>query len=166
MTQIGTELSEATAAAVERAGGRRARGGPAPRSLERDRVVRGRVIVAAHHNLEWDEDIGIGLHDGTVCQGERDRPRSDHRYAVLRAPLSGLAVPEWASDGVKVGHFVLVLTAARPDGARQPRGRSRPGRRVAHLRRRPIDRYLQTDVDVKTGFSGSCSSTWPAGRWA
>jgi len=156
MSQIGTELSEATAAAVEKAGravvrveGRR-RGPSSGIAWSADGV-----IVAAHHNLEWDEDIGIGLHDGTVAKANvigRD-PTTD--TAVLRAPLTGLAVPDWAADGVKVGHLVLVLT--------------RPGRTVraslgvvhalgdewrTHAGGR-VDRYLQTDVDVQPGFSGS-----------
>src|SRR6266850_921915 len=91
MSAIGTELSAATAAAVEKAGravvrveGRR-RGPSSGIAWSADGV-----IVAAHHNLEWDEDIGIGLHDGTVAKASvigRD-PTTD--IAVLRAPLSGL----------------------------------------------------------------------------
>jgi S1-C subfamily serine protease len=156
MSQIGTELSEATAAAVEKAGravvrveGRR-RGPSSGIAWSADGV-----IVAAHHNLEWDEDIGIGLHDGTVAKANvigRD-PTTD--IAVLRAPLSGLAVPEWTTDAVKVGHLVLVLT--RPGrtvraslGVVHALGdewRTSAGGRV--------DRYLQTDVDVQPAFSGS-----------
>ncbi|PYQ55732.1 MAG: hypothetical protein DMF78_01105 [Acidobacteria bacterium] len=121
MSQIGTELSEATAAAVEKAG---------------------RAVVRVEGRRRGPSANVIG----------RD-PTTD--TAVLRAPLTGLAVPEWATDGVKVGHLVLVLT--------------RPGRTVraslgvvhalgdewrTHAGGR-VDRYLQTDVDVQPAFSGS-----------
>jgi serine protease DegQ len=156
MTEIGTQLSQATAGAVEKAGravvrveGRR-RGPSSGVAWSADGL-----IVAAHHNLEWDEDVGIGLHDGTVAKANvigRD-PTTD--VALLKASAAGLATPDWTDDGVKVGHLVLVLT--RPGRtARASLGvvhalgdewRTSAGGRV--------DRYLQTDVEIRTGFSGS-----------
>ena len=156
MSAIGTELSSATAAAVERAGaavvrveGRR-RGGSSGIAWSADGL-----ILAAHHNVEWDEDVGIGLHDGSTARANvvgRD-PTTD--VVLLKAPLSGLALPEWTPEPVRVGHVVLVLT--------------RPGRTVraslgvVHALgdewRTPaggrLDRYLQTDVGLQPGFSGS-----------
>jgi len=156
MSQIGTELSEATAGAVERAGravvrveGRR-RGPSSGIAWSADGLV-----LAAHHNLEWDEDIGIGLHDGTSARASvvgRD-PTTD--VALLRAPVTGLALPEWAAtEATRVGQLVLALTRpgrtvraslgvvhALGDEWRSPAG----GR---------IDRYLQSDVAVQPAFSG------------
>ncbi len=155
MSAMGIELSEASAAAVEKAGPAvlrveaRRRGPSSGLAWSADGV-----IVAAHHNVEWDEDIAIGLADGSTAQANvvgRD-PTTD--VAVLRAPVSGLAVPDWRKDGVKAGHFVLALT--------------RPGRTVraslgvVHALGEEwrtaaggrVDRYLQTDVGVQPAFSG------------
>lgn len=156
MSAIGTDLSAAIAGAVESAGravvrveGRR-RGPSSGVAWSADGV-----IVAAHHNVEWDDDIAVGLSDGSIARAGvvgRD-PTTD--VAVLRAPVSGLAVPDWAAESPKVGHLVLTLT--------------RPGRTVraslgvVHALgdewRTPaggrIDRYLQTDIDLQPGFSGS-----------
>jgi S1-C subfamily serine protease len=112
------------------------------------------VIVAANHNVEWDEDVTVGLPDGGTASANvvgRD-PTTD--VAVLRAQASGLAVLEWAADAPKVGHLVLALT--RPGrtvraslGVVHALGdewRTAAGGRV--------DRYLQTDIAVSHGFSG------------
>src|SRR4030081_2134688 len=62
MSAIGMDLSAQTAAAVERAGGAgvrvegRRRGPSSGIAWSADGV-----IVAAHHNVEWDEDIAVGL---------------------------------------------------------------------------------------------------------
>jgi S1-C subfamily serine protease len=156
MSAVGTELSASVAAAVEKAGAAvvrveaRRRGPSSGIAWSADGV-----IVAAHHNLEWDEDISIGLHDGTTARANvvgRD-PSTD--TVVLRSPASGLAVPEWTADAVKVGHLALALT--------------RPGRTVraslglVHALGDEwrtgaggrVDRYLQTDIALQPAFSGS-----------
>jgi S1-C subfamily serine protease len=156
MTSIGTQLSEATAAAVVAAGravvrveGRR-RGPSSGIAWSADGV-----IVAAHHNVEWDEDIAVGLPDGSEARANvigRD-PTTD--VAVLRAALKSLTVPDWAAETPKVGHLALALT--------------RPGRTVraslgvVHAVGEEwrtaaggrVDRYLQTDIGLQPGFSGS-----------
>jgi S1-C subfamily serine protease len=156
MSALGTDLSAAAATAVETAGrsvlrveGRR-RGPSSGIAWSADGV-----IVAAHHNVEWDEDIAVGLPDGSAARANvvgRD-PATD--VAVLRAAVSSLVVPDWAAETPKVGHLALALT--------------RPGRTVraslgvVHALgdewRTPaggrVDRYLQTDIGLQPGFSGS-----------
>lgn len=113
------------------------------------------VIVTAHHVLERDEDLAIGLPGEDSAPAElvgRD-PTTD--LAVLRAEAEGLQTPTWAApDSPKVGHLVLAL--------------GRPGKRlqatlgiVSALGDRwqtpaggEVDRYLQTDVVMYPGFSG------------
>ena len=158
MSAIGTDLSAAAAAAVETAGqavlrveGRR-RGPSSGVAWSADGV-----IVAAHHNVEWDEDIAVGLPDGGTPRARTSwgaTPRTD--VAVLRA--AGAAA--WPSrtgpaETPKVGHLALALT--------------RPGRTVraslgvVHALgdewRTPaggrVERYLQTDIGLQPGFSGS-----------
>ncbi len=113
------------------------------------------VIVTAHHVVEQDGEIGIGLPDGgstTATVAGRD-PSSD--VAVLRAKAGGLLPAARADlDALRVGHLVLAL--------------GRPGRTVQATLgivsalggewRTPaggrLDRYLQTDVVMYPGFSG------------
>lgn len=156
MSAIGTELSAVTAAAVETAGrsvvrveGRR-RGPSSGIAWSADGV-----IVAAHHNVEWDEDIAVGLADGSTARANVVGRDASTDVVVLRAPLSGQAAPDWAAETPKVGHLALALT--------------RPGRTVraslgvVHALGEEwrtaaggrVDRYLQTDVGLQPGFSGS-----------
>ena len=115
------------------------------------------VIVTAHHVVEKQDAIQVGLADGqtaTAALVGRD-PTTD--IAVLRAQTTGLTPPAWAeleANPLHVGH--LVLAVGRPgrsvqatlgvintlgDNWRTPAG----GR---------IDRYVKTDVVMYPGFSG------------
>jgi S1-C subfamily serine protease len=114
------------------------------------------VIVTAHHVLEEDEHITVGLPDDRTFEATlagRD-PGTD--LAALRIRTGGLAVPSWSElDGVRVGHLVLALgrpgkttmatigivSALGAAGWTAPFG--------GH-----IDRYLQADVTMYPGFSG------------
>jgi S1-C subfamily serine protease len=113
------------------------------------------VIVTAHHVVEHEDNISVGLPKGESVPAAlvgRD-PTTD--LAVLRAETTGLATPTWTeADNVKVGNLVLALgrpgktvqatlgiVSAYGDSWRSPAG----GR---------LDRYLQTDVVMYPGFSG------------
>jgi len=115
------------------------------------------VIVTAHHVVEREENITIGLADGETVSATlvgRD-PTTD--LAVLRIDTKNLSVPTWATfeaHSVQVGHLVLAL--------------GRPGKTVqatlgiisalSENWRTPggsqLDYYLQTDVVMYPGFSG------------
>jgi len=113
------------------------------------------IIVTAHHVVEHEQQVGIGLADGHDVSGNlvgRD-PTTD--VAVLRAEATGLAVPDWAAfDGPRVGHIVLALgrpgqTVQATMGIISALGgewRTPAGGRLEH--------YLQTDVVMYPGFSG------------
>lgn len=113
------------------------------------------VIVTAHHVLERDEEISVGLAGGETVPATlvgRD-PTTD--LAVLRVDASALASPARADlDNLRVGHLALAL--------------GRPGKNVratlgivsalGQSWRTPaggtLDRYLQTDLTMYPGFSG------------
>jgi S1-C subfamily serine protease len=115
------------------------------------------VIVTAHHVVQRDDNLTVGLPDGQSVAASlvgRD-PTTD--VAVLRAETKNLTAPTWAEfDGqaVKVGHLALAL--------------GRPGKTVqatlgivsalGESWRTPaggqVDHYLQTDVVMYPGFSG------------
>lgn len=156
MTQVLTSLSDALAETVA------AGGSSVVRVEARDRVPASGIvwpgqgiIVTAHHVVERDDNIKVGLPSGeevTATLAGRD-PTTD--LAVLRTDSSSLPQPDWAApDDLRVGHLVLAL--------------GRPGRNVratmgivgalGQAWRTPaggsLDRYLQTDTVMYPGFSG------------
>jgi S1-C subfamily serine protease len=113
------------------------------------------LIVTAHHVVERDDNIKVGLPDGRSVSATlvgRD-PSTD--IAVLRADASGLTPATWTENGsVKVGH--LVLAVGRPEQGLQATlgiisalGESWRTGAGGH-----IDQYIQTDVIMYPGFSG------------
>ncbi len=151
-----SDLSNALAAATENAGAGVVRVEARPR-LPASGIVWSAdgVIVTAHHVVEQEENIAIGLPDGKTTTAKlvgRD-PTTD--LAVLRAQSTNLTTRAWADSAtLKVGHIVLALgrpeqnvmatlgvVSALGDAWRTPAG----GR---------LDRYLQTDVVMYPGFSG------------
>ncbi len=113
------------------------------------------LIVTAHHVLEQDDGVQVGLADGrslTATLVGRD-PTTD--IALLRVPATGLKALPWADpDTARVGHLVLALGRPGPsvlatlgvvsalgEGWRTPLGGS-------------VDHLLQTDAAMYPGFSG------------
>lgn len=155
MSDIASGLSDALAGAVESAGESvvrvegRARGASSGVVWSPDGVV-----LTAHHTLDWDEDVRVGLADGrsvTATVVGRD-PGTD--LALLRADASGLRPAAWSDDAPRVGAIVLHLSRpgrtvrARLGIASAVAGpwRTRSGGR--------LDRYLEADVALERGFSG------------
>ena len=157
MTEVLASLSNALAQTVEKAGSNVVRV-EGRRRLPASGIVWSAdgVVVTAHHVVQREDNIGLGLSDGTTVSARlvgRD-PTTD--LAVLRAETVNLAPPTWAElDSLQVGHLVLAL--------------GRPGQSVQATLgivsalsetswRTPVggqlDRYLQTDVVMYPGFSG------------
>ncbi len=112
------------------------------------------LIVTAHHVVERDENIRIGLPNGekvTATLVGRD-PTTD--IAVLRVESGGLTPANWLTDGAKVGHLVLAI--GRPDDDVQATLGivSAVGEAWRTSAGGTIDSYLQTDVVMYPGFSG------------
>ena len=156
MAKILSELSDALAATVAETGDSVVRVEGRSR-LPASGVVWSAegVIVTAHHVLERDDDITVGLPDGNTVSAKlagRD-PTTD--VAVLRTSADGLAPARWIDpDDVRVANLVLALgrpgqTVQATLGVVSALGKSwrtRAGGR--------IDRYLQSDVAMYPGFSG------------
>jgi S1-C subfamily serine protease len=114
------------------------------------------LVVTTHHVLERDEGIGVGLPDGAVATAKvvgRD-PGTD--LALLRVEASGLAGPVWAdTEGVRIGS--LALAVSRP--GRSARARLGIVSALGDAWRTPaggrLDRYVETDLGIEMGFSGS-----------
>lgn len=113
------------------------------------------LIITAHHVVESDEDIRVGLPDGEAIPAELVGRDHTTDLALLRTQARDLSVPHWReTDDVKVGHLVLALgrpgdsvlatmgiVSALDGGWRTPAGGM-------------LDHYLQTDVVMYPGFSG------------
>src|SRR5215469_3002764 len=113
------------------------------------------LVVTAQHAVERDEEIEIGFFDGRTAEAKlvgRD-PGSD--VALLRVSATDLVVPPWSTAEPKVGH--LVLSVARP--GRTARASMGIVSAVSGEWRSPaggrLERYLQTDIALQPGFSGS-----------
>ena len=165
MSQASTDLSRELADAVEATGrsvvrieGRRR--GPSTGIVWRADGL----LVTCDHVLERDEEIGLGLPEGEVATAEvvgRD-PSTD--LALLRTKARAFAEPVWAeADALRVGH--LALGVSRP--GRSARAQLGVVSAVAEAWRAPaggrIDRYVETDLGIGMGFSGSALVS-PDGR--
>jgi S1-C subfamily serine protease len=106
--------------------------------------------------MEWDEDIEIGLPDGSTATAAvvgRD-PATD--LAALRFSGSTSGAAEWVDSGeVKTGH--LVMSVSRPGSKIRPSlgiiGAVGGSWRTPMGGR--IDTDIQTDLGIHHGFSGS-----------
>ena len=113
------------------------------------------VIVTAHHVVERDDNIKVGLPNGETVDAQlvgRD-PGAD--LAVLRAEAKGLAAATWVDAGdLRVGNLILAL--GRPGQSVQATLGvvSALGAAWRTSAGSEIDRYLQTDVVMYPGFSG------------
>jgi S1-C subfamily serine protease len=164
MAEVLRDLSDALAATVEIAGSSTVRV-EARRRLPASGIVWSSdgVIVTAHHVIERDENISIGLPDASGSQSVpgtlvgRD-PTTD--LAVLRVAssnvqASSLAPPTWAEpESLKVGHLVLAL--GRPGQTAQATLGivSALGERWRTPAGGQVEAYLQTDLVMYPGFSG------------
>ena len=133
-------------------------------------------IVTAHHAVEFDEGITLGLEDGAFLEAELVG-RAPHLDLALLRVDAALPVPQWVTaDKLKVGHLALAL--GRPlaqvqaalgiisyistKGESKHRGhhhehrgrhkRHRRGRRFGEFMR--MSSHLRADVVMYPGFSG------------
>jgi S1-C subfamily serine protease len=130
---------EKTASGVVRISGRRRRG-PSSGVLWPDGV-----IVTTHHVLEWEEDIEIGLPDGTMATAAvagRD-PATDLAALRISGAAPSTAGPaEWGdAKEVKAGNLVLSMSRPGP--------RIRPSLGMVGV----VGEAWRTPIH--TGFSGS-----------
>jgi S1-C subfamily serine protease len=112
------------------------------------------VLVTAHHVIEQEDSIKVGLPDGRTLDAAligRD-PTTD--VAVLRVQATGLHLSPWHESSLRVG--LLVVALGRPFRSVQ----AAMGIISAHGEawRTPaggqLDQYVQPDIVMYPGFSG------------
>jgi S1-C subfamily serine protease len=118
------------------------------------------VVVTAHHALERDEELEVGLPGGEAAAGEvigRD-PTTD--LAAVRVRASGLAAVEWP-DAPALAPGALLVGLTRP--GQTPRAGLGVVARAAGEWRAPgggrIDRWIETSLDLHRGFSGGLAAS-------
>lgn len=115
------------------------------------------VVVAAEHTIERESGITVRLHDGRELPAILLGSDVTTGLCALRIDATGLPAVEWVDlEPLKVGHLVFALS--RPHQATRASlgivsalGKD-PWRSPAGGR---LDRYLQTDLTLQLGFSGS-----------
>jgi S1-C subfamily serine protease len=142
-------LASQSAAHVVRVDGRR--GGPASGVIWSPDGL----VVTAHHVVERDEELEVGLPSGETVPAElvgRD-PTTD--LALLRVSASGLSAAPWTDEAPTTGELVLALS--RP-GVRPRASLGLVARTAAEFRAAGggrIDRWVEVSLDVAPGLSGS-----------
>ncbi len=114
------------------------------------------LVVAAHHAVERDDELEVGLPSGDTSTAEvvgRD-PSTD--LALLRVKATGLSPAPWGdADALAAGE--LVVSVARP--GRSPRASLAVLARAAGEYRAAsggrIDRFLETTIEPHAGLSGA-----------
>lgn len=114
------------------------------------------LVLTAHHALEREEDVEVGLPSGESATAEVIGHDPSTDLALLRVPAASLAVPEWADEAsVRAGQ--LVLGISRP--GKSPRVALASVARAAGEVRAPgggrIDRYIETSIPLHRGVSGA-----------
>jgi S1-C subfamily serine protease len=115
------------------------------------------VIVTAHHSIEQDEAVRVGLPGGQTVTATLIGRDATTDLAVLRVAPMELTPPVWAEPdlaSLRVGH--LVLAVGRPGQSAQATLGIVSA--LGESWRTPtgglLDRYVQTDVVMFPGFSG------------
>jgi S1-C subfamily serine protease len=114
------------------------------------------VVVATHHTLQRDDDITVGLHDGTTVAATlagRD-PSTD--LAVLRLATASSAAPPAAAstEAPRVGQLVLALGRPGASVTASLGIVSALGGEWRTWQGGTIDQFVRLDVAVYDGFSG------------
>jgi serine protease DegQ len=112
------------------------------------------LILTANHALERDEPITVHTHDGASHPAKLIGRDAGTDLAVLEVAATLDALRFSDADGVKVGQLVLAVgrpgkTARATSGIVSAFGESY---RTQHNGR--IDHYLESDADLRPGFSG------------
>ena len=113
------------------------------------------VIVTAHHVVEQEEGIRVGLPDGSTVPATLVGREPAVDLAVLRAEAKDLTPPTWVEpEGLRVGHPVLAMGRPRQSVHATLGIVSALGDSWVTPAGGRVTRYLQPDVVMYPGFPG------------
>ena len=153
MSNVLVELSNAMAAAAEKAGSSTVLVNARRRMPASGIAFAADLVLTADHVIERDEGINIVLPDGAEVGAKlagRD-PGSD--LAVLRLE-NALAKPAEPAPLAKIGELVLALGRPSPQGIEVSLGVVSAMGGPVRTPRGSIDRFIRTDTTPFPGFSG------------
>ena len=153
MSNVLVELSNAMAAAAEKAGSSTVLVNARRRMPASGIAFAADLVLTADHVIEQDEGIKVVLPDGTEVGAKlagRD-PGSD--LAVLRLEKSA-AKPAEPAPLAKIGELVLALGRPSPEGIEVSLGVVSAMGGPVRTPRGSIDRFIRTDTTPFPGFSG------------
>jgi S1-C subfamily serine protease len=111
------------------------------------------TILTASHVVERDDDLTIGLPDGSRVPATLRGRDHGSDLAVLTADLGGLAALPRATDPLRVGN--LALAVGRGDGVRATLGAvSTVGGAWRTINGTEVGGYLRAELTMLPGFSG------------
>jgi S1-C subfamily serine protease len=114
------------------------------------------LVVTAEHTLEEDEGIEIATAGGKVLQADIAGRDPSTGVALLRAKGTSLTPPRFRDSGaVKAGEVVLLVAASRLGPRVSITTVSLAGGPWHTDNGGRIDRYVETDARLFSGFSGS-----------
>jgi len=154
MSNVLIDLSNALAAAAERAGKATVLVNARRRFPASGIVYAADLVLTADHVIERDEDISVMLFDGTEIPAKlagRD-PGSDLALLRLERPVADVAEP--AAESPRIGQLALVLGRPTAEGIQASLGVISAVGGPLHTPRGVLDRHIRTDAISYPGFSG------------
>ncbi len=150
-----TELSDAMAAAVERAGASLVQVNARRRFPASGIAYAADLILTADHVVEGDEGITVGLPDGTELSATVAGRDPGNDLALLRLEKAAAVPAELAEGEPRVGQLALALGRPTGEGLQASLGIVSAIGGPARTRRGGLlERYLRTDAIPYPGFSG------------
>jgi S1-C subfamily serine protease len=153
MTNVLVDLSNAMAAAAEKAGASTVLVNARRRMPASGIAFAADLILTADHVIEHEDDIIVQLPDGSEVSAKiagRD-PGSD--LAVLRLEKAA-AKPAEPASAARIGQLVLALGRPSPEGIEASLGVVSAVGGPVRTPRGSIDKYIRTDTTPYPGFSG------------
>ncbi|MFL7867495.1 MAG: S1C family serine protease [Anaerolineales bacterium] len=153
MSNILVELSNAMAAAVEKAGLSTVMVNARRRMPASGIAYTAELILTANHVVERDEGISVTLSDGNEIPATVVGRDHGTDLALLRLERP-LASPAETAQDAKIGQLALGLGRPSNEGIEASLGVVSAVGGPVHTRHGAIDRYIRTDTTPFPGFSG------------
>jgi S1-C subfamily serine protease len=148
-------LSEAMADAVEKAGASTVTVDARQRMPASGIAYSAELVLTADHVVEREEDINVGLPDGSRVNATLAGRDPGNDLALLKLSGSGLVAAETAAAPARIGQLALALGRPSQEGIQASLGVvSAVGGPVRTGNGGLLEKYLRTDAIPYPGFSG------------
>jgi serine protease DegQ len=153
MSSVLVDLSNAMAAAAEKAGGSTVMVNARRRMPASGIAIAPDLILSAAHVIEKEDGITVVLPDGTETGAKLAGHDHGSDLAVLKLEKS-LAKPAEQAPMARIGELVLALGRPSPEGIEVSLGVISAMGGPVRTQHGSIDKYIRTDTTPFPGFSG------------